>query len=54
MMSSALTSLGVRKAAIALIQLGREHASTVLNHLSEAEVEAISAEIARLDYIQAS
>jgi flagellar motor switch protein FliG len=54
MMSSALTSLGVRKAAIALIQLGREHASTVLNHLSEAEVEAISAEIARLDDIQAS
>ena len=54
MMPSALTSLGVRKAAIVLIQLGREHAATVLNHLSESEVEAISAEIARLDDIEAS
>ena len=54
MMSSALATFGVRKAAIVLIQLGREHAATVLSHLSDPEVEAISAEIARLDDIEAS
>ncbi len=53
-MSSALTTLGVRKAAIVLIQLGKEHAGVILSHLSETEVEAISAEIARLDDIKAS
>ena len=41
--------MGVRKAAILLIQLGQEQAAPVLSHLPEAEVEAISAEIARLD-----
>jgi flagellar motor switch protein FliG len=45
------TGLGVRKAAILLIQMGRERAATVLGHLNEAEVEAISAEIARLQEI---
>ena len=40
---------GVRKAAILLVQLGREKAGTVLTHLKEAEVEAITAEIARLE-----
>jgi flagellar motor switch protein FliG len=49
-----LTGAGVRKAAILLIQLGRDRAATVLNHLSEAEVEAISAEVARLESISAS
>jgi flagellar motor switch protein FliG len=51
MMGATLTGLGVRKAAIVLIQLGRDRAATVLQHLSEHEVEAISAEIARLDNI---
>ena len=37
-----LAALGVRKAAIILIQLGRDKASEVLSHLSEAEVEAKS------------
>jgi flagellar motor switch protein FliG len=50
-MSTALSTLGVRKAAITLIQLGSEKAATVLSHLSDSEVEAISAEIARLDSI---
>lgn len=54
MMPPALASLGVRKAAIMLIQLGRDSAATVLSHLSDAEVEAISAEIAHLDHIEAS
>ena len=40
---------GVRKAAILLIQLGRDQAAPMLSHLPEAEVEEISAEIARLD-----
>jgi flagellar motor switch protein FliG len=45
------TGIGVRKAAILLIQMGRERAATVLAHLSEGEVEAISSEIARLQEI---
>ncbi len=46
-----MSSVGVRKAAILLIQLGRERAADVLGHLSESEVEAISTEVARLDAI---
>lgn len=53
-MSINLASLGVRKAAIILIQLGREKAGEVLSHLSENEVEAISAEIAQLDVVDAA
>src|SRR3954451_8311419 len=49
-----LASLGVRKAAIILIQLGRDKAGEVLSHLSDAEVEAISAEIARLQVVDAA
>jgi flagellar motor switch protein FliG len=52
--STAVASLGVRKAAVLLIQLGRDKASTVLSHLSEAEVEAVSAEIARLDSLSSA
>jgi flagellar motor switch protein FliG len=44
----------VRKAAILLIQMGRERAAQVLAHLNDAEVEQISAEIARLDSIGGS
>jgi flagellar motor switch protein FliG len=53
-MMPSLTTFGVRKAAIALIQLGQDHAASVMSHLSESEVEAISAEIARLDDIEAA
>ncbi len=49
-----LTAAGVRKAAVVLIQLGRDSAASVLGHLSDAEVEAISAEIARLEYVDAN
>lgn len=52
-MSVNIAALGIRKAAIILIQLGRDKASEVLSHLSEAEVEALSAEIARLDVVDA-
>lgn len=54
MTTAPLTGLGVRKAAIVLIQLGREKAGTVMSHLSENEVELISQEIARLQSISAS
>ena len=50
-MTMNLATMGLRKAAIVLIQMGRDNAAAVLNHLSDAEVEAISAEIARLDYV---
>ncbi|MFC7504844.1 flagellar motor switch protein FliG [Nocardioides sp. CPCC 206347] len=51
---SAVTGLGVRKAAILLIQMGKDRAAQVMSHLSDAEVEGISAEIARLDSVSAS
>ena len=53
-MAGTLAGLGVRKAAILLIQLGRDRAAEILSHLSEAEVEAISAEIARLESISSA
>lgn len=49
-----LVSMGVRKAAVLLIQMGKERASQVMAHLSDAEVEAISGEIARLDAVSAN
>ncbi|HJQ07389.1 MAG TPA: flagellar motor switch protein FliG [Nocardioides sp.] len=51
---SALATLGVRKAAVLLIQLGKERAAQVMAHLSDSEVEAISGEIARLNAVSAS
>ena len=50
----AITAVGARKAAILLIQLGKERASSVMAHLSETEVELVSAEIARLEAISAT
>ena len=50
----AITSAGARKAAILLIQLGKERASSVMGHFNESEVELVSAEIARLEAISAS
>ncbi|MCA0437353.1 MAG: flagellar motor switch protein FliG [Austwickia sp.] len=42
---------GLRKAAILLVQLGTEHSASIMKTLRPAEVEAISAEIARLDSV---
>ena len=50
-MTTLTANLGVRKAAILIIQLGREKAASVLSHLSEAEVEAVSSEVARLESV---
>ena len=44
-----MNALGVRKAAVLLVQLGQDNAARVFSHLRDAEVEAISAEIAKLD-----
>ena len=43
---------GLRKAAILLVRMGKEYSSRVLAGLSEAEVEEISAEIARLGKLE--
>ena len=50
----AITAVGARKAAILLIQLGKERAASVMGHMSETEVELVSAEIARLEAISAT
>jgi flagellar motor switch protein FliG len=46
---TAVQNMGVRKVAILLVQLGQEQAAKLLSHMSESEVEAISAEISELD-----
>jgi flagellar motor switch protein FliG len=51
MSTATLTGLGVRKTAVLLVQLGNDRASAVLAKLSEPEVEAVTAEIARLESI---
>lgn len=53
-MSVNIATMGLRKAAIVLIQLGKDSAAAVLSHLPDADVEALSAEIARLEYVDAA
>ena len=48
-MDAVMSDTGIRKAAVLLVQLGQERAATIFGHLKDTEVEAISAEIARLD-----
>lgn len=47
-MRSADTLTGVQKAAVLLVQLGREKSAAILKSLRESEVEEVLAEIARL------
>ncbi|HYO84940.1 MAG TPA: flagellar motor switch protein FliG [Dermatophilaceae bacterium] len=42
---------GVRKAAILLVQLGKDTSAAIMRNLREGEVEALSAEIARIESI---
>ena len=42
---------GLRKAAVLLLQLGKENAAKVLGQMREAEVEELTAEIVRLDFV---
>lgn len=51
MSAAALATLGTRKAAILLLRIGKEKASEILSHLAEPEVEAIMAEVARLENV---
>lgn len=46
------TGLGARKAAIVLVRLGKDRAATVLAHMSDEEVEAVSAEVAALSSVE--
>jgi flagellar motor switch protein FliG len=43
------TMSGLQKAAVLLVQMGKEHTAQVLRTLRESEVEALMAEITRLD-----
>ena len=45
--------VGLRKAAILLIQMGKDQAARVLSQLKESEVEEITAEIVRLGAVEA-
>jgi flagellar motor switch protein FliG len=45
---------GLRKAAVLLVQLGREQSGRVLAQLHESEVEELSAEIARLGAVEST
>jgi len=42
---------GLRKAAVLLVQMGKEHSAAVLKSLRDTEVEALTSEIARLDAV---
>ncbi len=53
-MTATMTSTGVRKAAVLLIQLGRDRAADVLSRLNDNDVERVSAEVARLESISAA
>lgn len=42
---------GLRKAAILMVQLGKEHSAQIMRSMRDAEVEALTAEIARLEHV---
>ena len=48
---SAAQMSGLRKAAILLVQLGKEHSAAIMKTLRDTEVEALTAEIARLESV---
>ncbi|WP_372594393.1 flagellar motor switch protein FliG [Actinotalea sp.] len=50
---STLTLTGTQKAALVLIQLGKEQAAKVMSRLDDAEIEELTTEIARLGRIDA-
>ncbi len=53
-MSATALMTGAQKAALLLVQLGREKAARVMSLLDEAEIEELSAEIARLERVDAA
>src|SRR5688500_11866652 len=44
---------GLRKAAVLLVQMGKEHAAKVLGQMRDSEVEELTAEIVRTGYVDA-
>jgi flagellar motor switch protein FliG len=50
-MSATMDYTGVKRAAALIVAVGEDHAAEILRHLPEADVEAITMEIARLDKI---
>ncbi|GAA0917277.1 flagellar motor switch protein FliG [Virgisporangium aurantiacum] len=44
---------GLRKAAVLLVQMGKEHAAKVLGQMRDSEVEELTAEIVRTAYVDA-
>ena len=50
-MATAIALNGTQKAALLLIQLGKDHAARVMAQLDEAEIEALTTEIARLERV---
>lgn len=44
---------GVQKAAIVIMQMGKDRAATILRQLREQEISEIMAEVARLQYLEA-
>ena len=51
--AAAMEQLGLRKAAILLVNLGRDDSAKVLAKMREVEVEAIMAEIVKLQDVAA-
>jgi flagellar motor switch protein FliG len=52
MMTTTTEMTGLRKAAILLVQMGRDNSAKMLSQMRESEVEELSAEIARLGMVQ--
>lgn len=50
-MSIATALTGRQKAAVVLMQLGRENAARVMAQMDEAEIEELTAEIARMEHV---
>ena len=53
-MTATATLTGSQKAALLLLQLGRDRAARVLKQLDEYEIEELTAEIVRLEHVDQS
>jgi flagellar motor switch protein FliG len=50
-MATAITLNGTQKAALVLMQLGRERAANILSRFEENEIEELTAEIIRMERV---
>lgn len=53
-MNAVVTLTGTQKAALLLLQMGRERAARVMSQMSEAEIEELTAEIVRMERVDPS